>query len=105
MSQHEDLSREINHAAFAHGWEPDGDIHEYIARRLIAAGYRKQRTVETVEELTALKTGSVVLDAENEVLSKIKDGYEEAWYSTTAIGGYEDQDISLPATLLWEPAD
>ena len=102
MSEREELARIIERA-IRFRTATNGALK--TADEILAAGYRKQRTIETVEELTALKPGSVVLDADHEVLSKIKDGYEEAWYSTTAIGGYEDQDISLPATLLWEPAD
>lgn len=44
---------------------PDQQDHE-LTDVILAAGYRKPRTVTTVEELDALPVGSVVLDGRND---------------------------------------
>lgn len=80
-----------------------------IADGLIAAGYRKPRTITTVEELDALAMGSKVVSAGYEwtknylTINTPSGGIErEVWFNV-----YDDfdaaADIELPATVLWEP--
>lgn len=67
---------------------------------ILAAGYRKPRTITTAEELDALGTDSVVRDDEMVWLR----GNSE-WYAPMTTAGYASRYISLPATVLWEPSD
>lgn len=97
MSAREKLAQELRSASFAHGWEHDGDIHEYIARRLIAAGYRKQRTIETAEDLAGLPLRTIIADAHGRAFQKFTGG----WEPTGLSGKYPV--VARPATVLWEP--
>lgn len=75
------------------------------ARRVLAAGYRKPRTITTAEELDALAVGSIVLDCTGDAARKFRGGWRTtvaepdgtAWLS----GHMEDAD--MPATVLHEP--
>lgn len=75
-----------------------------IADRILAAGYRKPRTVTTVEELDALPFGSVILDRSG--LSLHKNEFT-GW---RASNGAKDIDEAMlaqeafPAIVLHEPA-
>ena len=67
---------------------------------ILAAGYRKPRTITTREELEALPQGSIVLDATGDV-TRLRGG---SWYT------YETEPMThtrmsryLPATVLYEP--
>lgn len=71
---------------------------EDLAEEIIAAGFHRNRTIETEEELEALPDGSIVRDSWGITLTK---DYE-SWYRTLA----DDPDeVELPATVLWEPGD
>lgn len=72
-----------------------------IANGLIAAGYRKPRTITTVEELDALPEGSVILTNGGEDSAQ-KDG-EGEWYLWGGDFGLDSEDTHLPAIVLWEP--
>ena len=65
---------------------------------ILAAGYRKPRTITTAEELDALPVDSVVRDDEMVWLR----GNSE-WYTPMTTAGYASMHINLPATVLWEP--
>lgn len=67
------------------------------ADELLTAGYRKPRTIETVEELHALAVGSVVLENGETACQKFSD---DLWD-----GGdmFHEDNMDLPATVLWEP--
>lgn len=74
-----------------------------LADELIAAGYRKPRTITTVEELDALAEGSMILDGDPDVCSKNKSG---TWKCLSDPEWSHDSEIvggSLPATVLYEP--
>lgn len=112
MNQKQELAREINHADFAHGWEPDCDIHDFIARRLIAAGYRKTRVITTVDEIDALPVGSVILTKDGtanqlDILAgTLNYGLADRriWRRTDSTYlAPRIPDRLLPATVLWEP--
>ena len=74
------------------------DAYDAPADAIFAAGYRKPRTTETMEEVDALREGSVVLDGD--VCVRRADGY---WKVLGLDGVYTSRDINLPATVLWEP--
>lgn len=72
-----------------------------IAEAILAAGYRKPRTVTTTEELDAMPAGSIVLDMDPDALLKTHTG---SWRSLLDPDGhFGSKDISLPATVLYEP--
>ena len=82
----------------------DRDVHYYgigtfdvvaAADAILAAGYRKPRTITTVEELDALPERSVVRDATTDVLERLGG----RWYC----GDFPGLAPTLPATVLWEP--
>ena len=81
----------------------DGDCpYEHapsIADAILAAGYRKPRTITTAEELDALPLESVVKSAEGNVWEFLVGG----WFETASRVGHVASDLALPATVLYEP--
>lgn len=77
----------------------------HIADGLLAAGYRKPRTITTAEEVDALPVGSVVLDTDGFPSRKFAGGWRtmvaepdgSAWLS----GHMEDPEF--PVTVLHTP--
>jgi len=71
--------------------------------RILAAGYRRPRTITTVEELDALPHASVVLDASNycREAAKVADG--NIWRSMGPATVRASRELPLPATVLHEP--
>jgi hypothetical protein len=69
---------------------------------VLAAGYRKSRTVATIDELAKLPTGSVILTHKGGVFEKHFDHFREQdnWEARGA-GSVWPED--LPATVLYEP--
>jgi len=65
---------------------------------VLAAGYRKPRTVNTVEELDALPNHVVIRDAEPCTMQLI-DGY---WYIPNVNERFLTRDIDLPAIVIHE---
>lgn len=77
--------------------------------RILAAGYRKRRTIQTLAELDALPLGSVVRNAEGYVC-EIDEwpviNAHEMFKGYIVTGEPEDwplDRLKLPATVLWEP--
>lgn len=72
------------------------------ADEILAAGYRKPRTITTVEELDALPVGTIILDSDPDACMKVEGGRwrsiddPEETFSTSGISG------SLPATVMHE---
>jgi hypothetical protein len=77
---------------------PNSVFASRTADAILAAGYRKPRTISTVEELDALPNGSIIRDDEG-------DGWQffglMGWFVT---GGDKDgsESPTLPATVLYE---
>ncbi len=78
-----------------------GDV---LADAILAAGYRKPRTITTTEELDTLAVGSMILDSDPDALLKDKDG---RWLSVHDADNvpYRGGAITLPATVLYEPSE
>ncbi|MGJ5667776.1 hypothetical protein QLG13_07895 [Rhodococcus aetherivorans] len=84
-----------------------GDKQRAIADAILASGYRKPRTITTVEEALALPEGSVIRSS--------KDGYvfemtEPSYGRPQGIGPGDDltthiDEWYLPATVLWMPEE
>lgn len=70
------------------------------ADRILAAGYRKPRTITTAEELDGLPYGSVVLDAARATATKLDADY---WEVAGFASHFRVEAIDLPATVLYEP--
>lgn len=80
-----------------------------IADGLIAAGYRKPRTITSVEELDALPDGAIVLDyyedvcvLEDSAAAGYRDTHSRTWSQPD---GTVNLSVSLPATVLYEPTE
>jgi hypothetical protein len=77
-----------------------------IADVILAAGYRKPRTVTTVEELDALPDDSAVRDAQGFIYVKCH-GFGDPgfpwWESTGEQRGFTAGHAYLPATVLYTP--
>lgn len=67
-----------------------------IADAILAAGYRKPRTITTAEAVASLPAGTVVRDAHSSLHERGENGW---WISD----GDEFYTLSLPAIVLWEP--
>jgi hypothetical protein len=86
----------------------NGEQDEELADAILAAGYRKPRTITAVEELDALGLRSTIIDADGEVWVNDGDSLDQ-WGSVThpeSYGGPKwigPADVALPATVLYEP--
>jgi len=103
MSERDELARKLDE------WLDDEaplNLRRYVpvADAILAAGYRRPRTVTTVEELDALANESLILDA----TSKCREGLTSIegrnwWRAMGPSKVLESKDIALPATVLHEP--
>lgn len=86
-------------------WDEKREHNDYaytLADSLIAAGYRKPRTVTTAEALGALPFEAVIRDAEGHVLERWGDAEHVQW-STPGCKWFVPADqIALPVTVLYE---
>lgn len=89
-------------------YEPfDGHESTRIAAKILAAGYRKPRTITAVEELYALPTGTVIRADNAEVFEKQADGpYCDGPHDWQSMEGtfWNGETFAFPATILYEPA-
>lgn len=76
-----------------------------VAEAILAAGYRKPRTITTVEELGSLFEGAYGTDADGLLWTIEDSGF--AWINIAEGSGekYRDSDIKLPFTLLSPEAE
>lgn len=77
-----------------------------LADAILAAGYRKPRTITTVEELDALPLHGVIVDDAGDgiVYRKMdlrQDGVQ--WFEPGYLLNWDSDEITLPATVLYEP--
>lgn len=72
------------------------------ADTILAAGYRKPRTITTTEELAELPVGAVVRDSDDCALQK---ELEESTLTPWRWGErfFSDSKVRLPALVLWTP--
>lgn len=77
-----------------------GIVAHHAADAVLAAGYRKPRTITTAEELDALPEGSVILSSGGDSAQKDGVGY---WYLWGGDIGLESAEVALPAMVLHEP--
>jgi len=83
---------------------------DVIADSILAAGYRKPRTITTVEELDALPVGSVVLHDGRafQHYPAYPAPFDEYQKWKCGDGGFvrstNDGSMILPATVLYEPS-
>lgn len=73
---------------------------ELLAHATLAAGYRKPRTITTVEDLDALPLESVLKASDGNIWESLVGG----WFETASRVRNESSSILLPAAVLWEPA-
>ena len=91
MSEREELSDIIFYSA---DWSDIRSGSDVAADLILAAGYRKPRTITTVEELEALAAYAVIC---------YHDPSDGASYPITARDARLGWDEWLPATVLWTP--
>lgn len=114
MSAREELAEllqdNITDALPIHPWR--GEIREQVelaVQHVLAAGYTKQRTVATVEELDALPVGSVVLHGGRtfQHYPAYPAPFDEYQKWKCPDGGFvrstKDGTAILPATVLYSP--
>jgi hypothetical protein len=77
------------------------NLHELIEQQR-HAGYRRQRTVTTVEEVKALPHGSVLRGREGQAYLRLGDRIYGAG-NGQAMAVREIEAAGLPATVLFEP--
>ena len=75
--------------------------YKTTADGLIAAGYRKPRTITTAEELDALPQWSAILDGQGDVAQKLNGRWH---FPETAAEGASKVIKYGPVTLIHEPA-
>lgn len=93
-TERDELTQIIDDRWHGYGYNPQG-----AADAILAAGYRKPRTVTTVEELDALPEGTIILDTDPDAL--VTDG--TAWRSLLVPDcALRSSAVGLPATVLHE---
>jgi len=106
MSKHiEDLTEDIRSLGVTVVSGPPVDLSAPLAQHLRNLGYRKPRTISTVEELDALPVGSVVITKLSEVISKRSepDGELQSWWAMAGTSEYfQSKELPFPATVLHE---
>jgi len=94
MNARDELVQIIDDRWHGYGYNPQG-----AADAILAAGYRKPRTITDRAEVEALPDGSVVADSAGDVSEKrggLWCSYETAPMTDARLSKY------LPATVLWE---
>ena len=81
-----------------------------LADAILAAGYRKPRTITTVEELDELPNDTALRDAYGHVAVIYKGKLGDRPYLEVQYAGTEEMDshygyIALPATVLYVPGE
>ena len=74
---------------------------DHLADAILAAGYRKPRTITTREELDALPSGTAILDSDGNTNVL----HDNGWVLPGSGGGYTSWAVAqaLPVTVLYEP--
>lgn len=75
----------------------DANAAHAVADAVLAAGYREPRTITTDDAAASLPEGTVVRDSH----ACLHERGENGWWTSD---GDEFYTLSLPATVLWEPA-
>ena len=71
--------------------------------RILAAGYRKPRTVTTFEELSELPFESVIRDFGGHVLERWGEPHNQMWATVMVNAFISLSDIELPVDVLYTP--
>jgi hypothetical protein len=90
--------------AEAYGSNNRGWLSVEAADKILAAGYRKSRTITTTKELEALPVDSVVKDRPGDIYERVENpDSERPWWRAPGIRGYlVTASILFPATILFE---
>lgn len=75
-----------------------------LTKPLERAGYRKPRTISTIAELDALPFESVIRDGDECILERWGDLEESGWVTVMVTSFVPRDQITLPATVLYEGA-
>ena len=111
MSDIDDLAEIIRHGMVsAEEWGMD---HRDIAADIIAAGFHRDRTITTAEELDALPVGTVVVEGDHATPDEVValglatmpgvfHRFPDGWHVVSGCGA---RQVPLPATVLWNPEE
>ncbi|NWL34473.1 hypothetical protein [Paenarthrobacter nitroguajacolicus] len=77
-------------------------VAAHVADGLCADGYRKPRTVATIEDLDALPFEAVIRDAEGHALERWGDAEHVQWSTPGCKWFVPATEIALPVTVLYE---
>lgn len=108
-TQRDELADEIAGHPIGSGYEAASvgmDEAREIAETILAAGYRKPRTITTVEGLDALPAGSVIRADNGEVFEKQTDGpYCDGPHDWQSFEGtfWNGETFVFPVAILHEP--
>lgn len=105
MNASDELSGVISQSV--HGPHGGTDLTRHMADSILAAGYRKPRTITTAEELDALPNGTVVLSnvykAHHGVAISFQRWEDGCWHRG-ARSSDTHPEYFLPVTVIHEPA-
>jgi hypothetical protein len=87
--------------------------HHKLAEEIIAAGFHRNRTITTAEELDALAVGTVVVEGDHATPDEVVFGglttmpgvfhrFPDGWH---VVAGDGARQVPLPATVLWKPEE
>lgn len=108
MSERDELAEDIRGLGITVIDGPPVDLSEPLAQHLHNLGYRKPRTVTTVEELDALGHGAVIRSEHRHYWVAHKEdgmGANQGW-AVAGGGPITSRELAswLPATVLHDPA-
>jgi len=75
-----------------------------LAEEIIAAGFHRDRTITTAEELDELRYRTVVKDRHGFIHQKFTNNWQEIG-DFDSIAGSLSPMCDLPVTVIWEPGD
>ena len=86
---------------------------EDLAEEIIAAGFHRDRTITTAEELDALPVGTVLMEGDHATPDEVVPGglmtmpgvfhrFPDGWH---VVAGDGARQVPLPATVLWKPEE
>jgi hypothetical protein len=106
MSERDELASIIMAVDEAGNWDPDPMMYASYGDAILAAGYRKPRTITTVEELDALLNKALIRTQHGEYREAAKlVGGENIWRKMGPAKVLSSSDLAawhLPATVLHE---
>lgn len=102
-AEREELAQLID-ATIEREYSPGDDVMGTdLADAMLAAGYRKPRTITTKDELDALPMDTVIRDDDEYVWERWSLFAKTTNWRCAGAPDLEGDEVALPADVIWEP--